>query len=39
MLLFFVNNLSHNAQLQSVADYLQQIVYNFSLEDKNLLHR
>jgi len=28
MQLFLVNNLLHDAQLQSVTDYLQQVAYN-----------
>jgi len=32
---FFVNNLLHDAQLQSMADYLQQIVYNFFRRQKS----
>jgi len=33
--IFIVNNLVHSAQSQSIAVYLQQVVYNFASEDKN----
>ena len=29
--IYLVNNLLHDTQLQSVANYLQQVTYNFSL--------
>ena len=36
---FLVNNLLHSAQSCSVADYLQQVAYNSSLEDRNFPYR
>ena len=39
MNIFLVNNLLHSAWLQSVADYPQQVAYNFSSGDRNLSYK
>ena len=36
---FLVNNLLHSTQLQSVADYLQQVAYSFSSRVRNLPYK